>query len=56
MHIGRVWVEGISNPAQGSSTSYVTSGDDYNKVISALKDPGNVNLYGVNSINLEDIE
>lgn len=54
--IGRVWVEGISNPAQGSSTSYVTSGDDYNKVISALKDPGNVNLYGVNSINLEDIE
>ena len=54
--IGRVWVEGISNPAQGSSTSYVTSGDDYNKVISALKDPSNVDLYGVNSINLEDIE
>ena len=54
--IGRVWVEGISNPAQGSSTSYVTSGDDYNKVISALKDPSNVDLYGVNNINLEDIE
>lgn len=54
--IGRVWVEGITNPAQGSSTKYDTSSDDYNKVISALKDPGNVNLYGVNSINLEDIE
>lgn len=54
--IGRVWVEGISNPAQWSSTSYVTSGDDYNKVISALKDPSNVDLYGVNNINLEDIE
>ena len=54
--VGRVWVEGITNPAQGSSTSYDTSSNDYNKVISALKDPSNVDLYGVNNINLEDIE
>ena len=54
--IGRVWVEGITNPAEGSSTKYDTSSDDYNKVISALKDPSNVDLHGVNNINLEDIE
>ena len=54
--IGRVWVEGITNPAKGSSTKYDTSSDDYNKVISALKDPSNVDLHGVNNINLEDIE
>ena len=53
--IGRVWVDGISNPAQGS-TDYATSGDDYNKVISALSNPNNVNLYGVNNINLGDIK
>ena len=54
--VGRVWVEGITNPAEGSSTKYDTSSDDYSKVISALKDPSNVDLYGVNNINLEDIE
>ena len=53
--VGRVWVEGISNPATGSE-KYDTSSDNYNKVISALKDPSNVDLYGVNNINLEDIE
>ena len=53
--IGRVWVDGITNPAKGS-TNYVTSGDNYDKVMAALGDPSNVDLYGVNSINLEDIE
>ena len=53
--IGRVWVDGISNPAQGP-TDYATSGDDYNKVISALSNPNNVDLYGVNDINLDDIK
>ncbi len=53
--VGRVWVEGISNPATGSE-KYDTSSDNYNKAISALKDPSNVDLYGVNNINLEDIE
>lgn len=52
--IGRVWVNGITNPAKGS-TEYATSGDNYDKVMAALKDPSNVDLYGVNSINLEDI-
>lgn len=52
--IGRVWVKGITNPAKGS-TEYATSGDNYDKVMTALKDPSNVDLYGVNSINLEDI-
>ena len=53
--IGRVWVEGISEPTS-YSTGYTTSGDDYNKVISALQDPSKVELYGVNTINLEDID
>ena len=53
--IGRVWVNGISAPTY-DSTGYVTSGDNYDKVIAALGTPGNVDLYGVNSINLEDIE
>ena len=53
--IGRVWVNGITNPAEGS-TNYATSGDNYDKVINALKDPSKVDLYGVNSIDLEDIE
>ena len=53
--IGRVWVDGISAPTS-HSTGYVTSGDDYNKVISALQDPSKVELYGVNTINLEDID
>ncbi len=52
--IGRVWVKGITTPAKGS-TEYATSGDNYDKVMDALKDPSNVDLYGVNSINLEDI-
>lgn len=52
--IGRVWVNGITDPANGS-TSYVTSGDNYQKVMDALEDSSNVDLYGVNSIKLEDI-
>lgn len=53
--IGRVWVNDISAPTY-DSTNYVISGDDYDKVMAALGDPSNVDLYGVNSINLEDIE
>lgn len=53
--IGRVWVDDISAPTF-DSTDYVISGDNYDKVIAALGDPSNVDLYGVNSINLEDIE
>ena len=53
--IGRVWVDDISAPTF-DATDYVTSGDNYDKVIAALRDPSNVDLYGVNSINLEDIE
>lgn len=53
--IGRVWVEGISDPATGRS-DYVTTGDDnYEKTMKALANPNNVDLFGVNSINLEDI-
>ena len=53
--VGRVWVDGISAPTS-HSTGYATSGDDYNKVISALQDLSKVELYGVNTINLEDID
>lgn len=53
--IGRVWVNDISAPTF-DSTGYVISGDNYDKVMAALGDPSNVDLYGVNSINLEDIE
>ena len=53
--VGRVWVEGISNPATGSE-KYDTSSDNYKKTMAALANPDNVDLYGVNNINLEDIE
>lgn len=53
--VGRVWVEGISNPATGSE-KYDTSSDNYKKTMAALTNPDNVDLYGVNNINLEDIE
>ena len=53
--IGRVWVEGISDPATGRP-DYVTTGDDnYEKTMKALANPNNVDLFGVNSINLDDI-
>ena len=53
--IGRVWVNDISAPTY-AFTNYATSGDNYDRVMTALGDPRNVDLYGVNSINLEDIE
>ena len=53
--IGRVWVDGITSPTW-ESAGYATSGDNYNAVMNALKDSNNVDLYGVNSINLEDID
>ena len=53
--IGRVWVEGISDPATGNLDYVTTGNDNYEKTMAALADPNNVDLFGVNSINLKDI-
>lgn len=54
--IGRVWVEGIQNPAYASQNKKSQTNDNFNKTIAALQNPDNIDLYGVNSINLSDID
>lgn len=53
--IGRVWVAGIQNPAQARQNGKSQTNDSFNKTIEALNYPDNIDLYGVNSINLSDI-
>ena len=53
--IGRVWVEGIENPASADQSGKSQSNDNFNKTIAALQNPDNIDLYGANSINLSDI-
>lgn len=53
--IGRVWVAGIQNPAQARQNGKSQTNESFNKTIAALQNPDNIDLYGVNSINLSDI-
>lgn len=52
--IGRVWVKGIADPKVTSEKG--ASGENYNKTIQALADSDNIDLYGVNSIDINDID
>lgn len=54
--IGRVWVAGIQNPAQARQNGKSQTNESFNKTIAALQNPDNIDLYGVNSINLSDID
>ena len=53
--IGRVWVQGIDNPARAYQNGKSQTNENFTKTIDALRDPDNIDLYGVNSINLSDI-
>ena len=52
--IGRVWVKDIAQP--WGRSGYATSGTNYDKTIEALRDSDNIDLYGVNSIDIKDID
>lgn len=52
--IGRVWVKDIAQPRGRSG--YATSGTNYDKTIEALCESDNIDLYGVNSIDIKDID
>ena len=53
--IGRVWVRGIDNPATAYQNGKSQENENFTKTIDALQNPDNIDLYGVNSINLSDI-
>lgn len=53
--IGRVWVQGIDNPAMAYQNGKSQTNENFIKTIAALQNPDNIDLYGVNSINLSDI-
>ena len=53
--IGRVWVAGIKNPASAYQSGKSQTNVNFKKTIEALRNPDNIDLYGVNSINLSDI-
>lgn len=53
--IGRVWVRDIDDPATAYQNGKSQENENFTKTIKALQNPDNIDLYGVNSINLSDI-
>lgn len=53
--IGRVWVRDIDDPATAYQNGKSQENENFTKTIDALQNPDNIDLYGVNSINLSDI-